>query len=222
MAPRRREEVGLEADGEEDRVAVEAGGELGPRCRVGMDAAERGADARGDRDVGVAFAQHLLPQAVLVRGEPGHDEDAEPRMLAEHARRRAGLRRVRDFEPARLVAIAIDGRAPVGGDPQLGEGALGAHRAALGVDAPDVGRDSAGERRADEALAGSGEAELDQRLREFGRHLDARLALCSGGRHRRHPAFRADSTSLTSACSAWLAGVATPSAAPRRATKPLR
>jgi hypothetical protein len=93
-------------------------------------------------------------------------------VLAEHARRSAWPRFVGDLEPARLVAVAVDRRAPVGGDAQLGERALGAHRAARGVDAPDVRRDAAGERRADESLAGVGQAQLAQRLRELGRHVD--------------------------------------------------
>ena len=152
----------------------------GRAAEYGVDAAQRRADGARGREVGVAAAQQLFPEAVLARREPGHDEDAEALVLAEHARRSAWLRFVRDLEPARLVAVAIDRRAPVGGDAQLGEGALGAHRAARGIDAPDVRRDAAGERRADESLAGVGQAQLAQRLRELGRHVDG-----VGGRVRR-------------------------------------
>jgi hypothetical protein len=128
------------------------------------------------------------------------------------------------------------------GDAQLGEGALGAHRAARGIDAPDVRRDAAGERRADESLAGVGQAQLAQRLRELGGHLDGvdveGMGVCAISRTslrpvrqqawpdsiavRHQPWPRSLSISRTSAYSAWFAGVATPSAAPRRATKPLR
>ena len=121
----------------------------------------------------------------------------------------AGGRFVRDLDPARLVEVALDRRAPVGGDAQLRQGALDAHRPARGVDAPDVRRDAAGERRAGEWL-GAGQAELAQRL--------ARTRSATGDGDRAQPPSRVshaptrDSISLTSACSAWLAGVATPSA----------
>jgi hypothetical protein len=65
MAARGREQVGLEADVEEDRVGVEARRERRPRRRVGVDAAERRADGARGRAVGVASAQQLFPEAVL-------------------------------------------------------------------------------------------------------------------------------------------------------------
>jgi hypothetical protein len=61
---------------------------------------------------------------MLGRREPRHDDDAEAGVLAEQARRRARPGRVRDLEPARLVAVAIDRRAPVGGDAQLASARL--------------------------------------------------------------------------------------------------
>ena len=150
--------------------------------------------------VGVAVAQRLLPQHVARRLEVAHHQHAEARMLAEHLGGAAGRRVLRHLHPARLVQVALDRRAPVGGDAQLRQGALGAHRPARGVDLPDVGGDAAGQRPAEQRL-GAGQPELAQRLREL--RGDRRSLLASAAAQ----PWRPDSTSLTSACSAWLAGV---------------
>ena len=64
----------------------------GRRRRGGMDAAERRADRARGRRLGVAAAQQLLPEAMPVGREPGHDEDAGRWCWPSSARRRARAR----------------------------------------------------------------------------------------------------------------------------------
>jgi hypothetical protein len=66
--------------------------------------------------IGPAFAQRLLPQHVMRGVEIAHDEHAEARMLARGRSPCSRRRLLRHLHPARLVAVALDRRSPVGGD----------------------------------------------------------------------------------------------------------
>jgi hypothetical protein len=133
-----------------------------------MDAPERVPDRARGVDPRDAVAQLLLPQRVSVRLEETHHQHAERRVLAEQRRRAARHRGVRHLHPARLVAVALDRRPPQRGHAQLRQRTLGAQRAARGVDAPDVGRDPAGERLAEQRLVRADQPQFAQRLRELG------------------------------------------------------
>ena len=147
MARRGGEQVGLEADVEEDarrcRTAPRAPGRAAVcawmRASVAPTARANAGSAWPSRSASFQSGWSAGGRK-LITSTPS------ARMLAEHARRAARLRRVGGLHPARLVAVALDRRAPVGGHAQLRQGALRADRTARGVDAPDVRRDAAGQR----------------------------------------------------------------------------
>ena len=168
MAFGRGQQIGLQPDVEEDRLAVEVRRQRGARRRMRMDAHQRAPHGTGSLDLCVAIAQLLLPQRMA--RQVVHGQHAQARMLAQHARRGARHGLGGHLHPAGLVAVAFDRRPPVGRHAQLGQGALGADRALRGVDAPDVGRHAAGQRLTRQRF-GPGQAQLAQRLGKGFGHL---------------------------------------------------
>ena len=146
-ARRGGDQVGLQPDVEEDRVG-------GKRPRPGPAGAAVAAWMRPSRSPtaaaksgsAVAVAQLRLPQRMVVRRQVlPSPAGPDCRVLAEQGGRGAGHGRVGLLHPARLVEVAVHRRAPVRGDPQLGQRAFHADRAGGQVDAPDVGGHAAGQ-----------------------------------------------------------------------------
>ena len=182
-------------------------GERGPRGRIRVDARQRRADRARGRRVGVGRRAAAASTARwLAGGEVAHDEDAEARMLAEHARRAAGhAPRWRPASSAPRSGCARSARASRrrrAASPARAWRRPGRARCRC-ARCPTRRRRSSG---APTSALGAGQAELAQRLARTRRHGDRRRR---ASRRRRPSAARprCASTSLTSACSAWLAGV---------------
>ena len=146
MALRGRSQIRVQAERVEHGVGREARRGFGVVERGGMDAPDRAGD--GNRDVGIDVAgeQRVLPDEVVFGRKKLHDGDAVGAVFAEDARHGTGY----DFggltEPGDLIAVALNRHAPVVGDHQLGERALGAEITARGeMDAHDVRRDASGQ-----------------------------------------------------------------------------
>ena len=77
------------------------------------------AEPAGDRGVGPAGEQLLLPQRVVGGSEIAHHEGAA--VGGDDAGRTPGTSVVGQTHPRDLVAGPLDGRAPVAGDSQLGQ-----------------------------------------------------------------------------------------------------
>jgi hypothetical protein len=134
------QQVGLEPDVEEDRFAVEQRCQLGRPCRgVRMHPRQRATHGLRGAGVGLTRVQHALSTAGVRRRQPLHHQHAQARVLTQQLRCAPRLRHLRHLHPARFVPVALNRRMPVGCHAQLRQGTLGTHRAARGVDAPDVG-----------------------------------------------------------------------------------
>ena len=126
----RRLQIGLQADRMKNVVRREACGDRRVAGRARMDRRDAAPDLGRRLRIDVAVAQLRLPHRIFFRREIGHGEQAGFRIMPEQFRDGIGDDAGRHLHPGRLVAVALDRRAPVGGDLELRQRTLDGEDAA--------------------------------------------------------------------------------------------
>jgi hypothetical protein len=172
-------QIGLEPDSVERRLVGEARCNRWITSGCGVKASSSLPDDGGEHGVDAAVAQLILPDGVRGPVEEVHGEQPRRAILAAHHRDRLRRDGGGGPQPRNLGGVALDGNLPPRRDLQPGQGALDADRRAVDLDAENIGRHAAGQRREDGPLAIGDQAHAGEGGVEIvacGRHGRQRLA----------------------------------------------
>ena len=162
MAPCGGHQVRLDAQRPEIVIGGEPAGELPVARAAAVQPADEIAHRSGLVRPHGAGQQPGLPHWVILDRKVAHREQSAARVVGQRHRDMPGNDPGGEAQPVPLDRVPADGRVPVSGHLQLGQGALDADGAAADLDTPQLGRDAPGERRPGRGLARLGETLLDQ------------------------------------------------------------
>ena len=149
------QQIGFQADGVENLICRESFGQRGMQGGMGVDGCDAPPDFASESGIRMAIAQPRLPDRMILWRKECHGEATCRLILPQQLGHRAGQSAIRFGQPACLINIAHNGRAPIGGDFQLGQCAFDANIAAIWqAEAPDIGRNAARQRLTLRALTG--------------------------------------------------------------------
>ncbi len=147
MPLRRREKIRLETNREKDLAGLERRRDLGVGRAGSMQLRQERRDGGRRSGIGRALQQQLFPVRVLGRIEELHGEHPEGRIVDERRRHGARCMARGIADPRPLVRVTRRRHLPVCGDLERAERSFHAQGARGHIDAPDVGRHAALERR---------------------------------------------------------------------------
>lgn len=150
---RRRPEIRIEPNRLEEAARGEGLRHAGLGGARTMQRRERRADAARELGIDATGEKLRLPDRVRIGRQPLHREGAGVRIVPQQPRHGPGRPGSGPRQPGGLEGVALDGDGPVLLDLEPRQGAIHAEDAIPHLDAQDVRRDAAGDRRDPRDLA---------------------------------------------------------------------